>query len=97
MKSLLLLAAALSITAAAAKNPVEVGHVVWTRDFDAALAAAAKTKKPVLGIFFFTLFFFKSIMCFAVIVLKIWSIVKSVLSYSFRSSVKICLGILIGI
>ena len=32
-------------------NPVEVGHVNWGRDFEAALAMSAQSGKPVLVLF----------------------------------------------
>ena len=35
----------------AAQNPEEVGTVTWNRDFDAALASARKTDKPVFLLF----------------------------------------------
>ena len=34
-----------------ATNPVEVGHVNWGRDFDAALEMSAESGKPVLVLF----------------------------------------------
>jgi len=34
-----------------ARNPVEVGHVNWGRDFDAALKMSAESGKPVLVLF----------------------------------------------
>ncbi|MEM1294508.1 MAG: VPGUxxT family thioredoxin-like (seleno)protein, type 2 [Verrucomicrobiota bacterium] len=34
-----------------AANPVEVGDVEWTRDFEAALKTSAATKKPVFALF----------------------------------------------
>lgn len=42
--------AALSLVAEA-KNPVEVGKVKWLRDYEAALAQAKKSKKPVAILF----------------------------------------------
>ncbi len=33
------------------QNPVEVGHVNWGRDFDAALRMSAESGKPVLVLF----------------------------------------------
>lgn len=35
----------------AAQNPVEVSHVNWGRDFDAALKMSAASGKPVLVLF----------------------------------------------
>ncbi len=34
-----------------AQNPVEVGHVNWGRDFEAALQMSAASGKPVLVLF----------------------------------------------
>ncbi len=34
-----------------APNPVEVGHVNWGRDFDAALKMSAESGKPVIVLF----------------------------------------------
>lgn len=42
--------ASLALTASA-RNPVESGDVKWTRDFDAALAKSAESKKPVFAFF----------------------------------------------
>lgn len=53
MRSLFLLFALLLASASAAPpvQRVELGHVRWMRDHEAALALSAKTGKPVLAFF----------------------------------------------
>jgi hypothetical protein len=43
--------ALLSLSAQSAKQPIELGKVVWLRNFDKAQSAAAELNRPLLVLF----------------------------------------------